>query len=189
MSAGAGPAYLSLSIAGAGNQRSDKEASAMNDPGLILLGVTFGVIVSTWLWRRYRRARLPLVSRAVRCPLHDCRAEVTVRVDPDGHPRRRHADVVACSLLSDAAVALPERRAYLPDAPPCSVVMDAARAHAVPAAGVSCRQPCVFVLNAAASSDTPHALVCASGVSDGIDLMRQADRLAAGIRPLWYDSM
>ena len=161
----------------------------MEGIGLILLGVILGAILSTLSWRRYRRQRLPLVSRNVRCPLHDCQAEVTVRTDPDAHPRQRYAEVVACSLLSDAAVALPERRAYLPDSPPCEIVLEAVRAYPIHAAEVSCRQPCVFVLNAAAASVTPQPLACASGVSDGFDLMRQADRLATGCQLLWYSGI
>jgi hypothetical protein len=57
---------------------------------------------------------LPIVSQSVLCPLHDSQADVTVRTDPDAHPSRQYIDVVACSFLSDAAVALPERRGYLP---------------------------------------------------------------------------
>jgi hypothetical protein len=141
-------------------------------------------ILSALSWRWYRRQRLPLASRDVRCPLHNCRAEVTERTDSDAHPRRRHAEVVACSLLSDAAGALPERRAYLPDSPPCEIVLEAKRDYPIHAAEVSCRQPSVFVLNAADASVTLQALACTSGVSDGFDLMRQADRLATGCQPL-----
>src|SRR5262245_1524399 len=122
----AGGIRYRLSTAALRDQAVGKEASAMNGIGIIVLGVRLAVIASAWLWRRYRRGRWPLVSRSVRCPLHDCRAEVTVRIDPDAAPLRGHADVVACSLVSGAAVALPARTAYLPDSPPCRVVLEPA---------------------------------------------------------------
>jgi hypothetical protein len=159
----------------------------MEGVGLILLGVILVAGVATLLWR-YRRQRLPAVARSVLCPVHDSRADVTVRTDLDARPCRRYVDVVACSLLSDAAVGLPERRGYLPDSPPCEVLLEPARAYPVRTTDVSCSQPCVFVLNAASSSVTPRPLACASGVSDGIDLMRQVDRRVSGSRLLWYSS-
>jgi hypothetical protein len=113
---------------------------------------------------------------------------VTVRADLDARPCGQYVDVVACSLLSDAAVGLPERRGYLADSPPCQVLLEPARAYPVRTTDVSCSQPCVFVLNAASSSVTPRPLACASGVSDGIDLMRQVDRRVSGSRLLWYAS-
>ena len=159
----------------------------MDGIGLILLGVVLVAGVVTLRWR-YRRQRLPIVSRNVLCPRHDGRAEVTVRTDPDARSRRQYVDVVACSLLSDVAVGLPERRGYLPDSPPCEVLLEAASAHAVHTTGVSCAQPCVFVLNEASPSVMPRPVMCASGVSDAIDLMRQVDGRATGCRRLWYSS-
>ena len=159
----------------------------MDGIGLILLGVVLVAGVVTLRWR-YRRQRLPIVSRNVLCPRHDSRADVTVRTDPDARSGRQYVDVVACSLLSDAAVGLPERRGYLPDSPPCEVVLEAASAHPVHTTDVSCAQTCVFVLNEASPSVTPRPVACASGVSDGIDLMRQVDRRATGCRLLWYSS-
>ena len=159
----------------------------MEGISLTLLGVILVAGVATLLWR-YRRQRLPIVSQSVLCPLHDSQADVTVRTDPDARPCRQYVDVVACSLLSDAAVARPERRGYLPDSPPYEVLLEPARAYPVHMTDVSCLQPCVFVLNAASSSVTPRPLACASGVSDGIDLMRQVDRHTTGSRLLWYSS-
>jgi hypothetical protein len=159
----------------------------MEAVSLTLLGVILVAGVATVL-SRYRRQRLPVVSQSVLCPLHDGQADVTVRTDPDARPCRQYVDVVACSLLSDAAVALPARRGYLPDSPPCEVLLETARPYPVHTTDVSCAQPCVFVLNAAASSRTPQPLACASGVSDGIDLMRQVDRHVSGSRLLWYSS-
>ena len=159
----------------------------MEGIGPTLLGVILVAGVATLLWR-YRRQRLPIVSRSVLCPLHDGQADVTVRTDPDARPCRQYVDVVACSLLSGAAVGLPDRRAYLPDSPPYEALLETARAYPVHTTEVSCSQPCVFVLNAASLSVTPRPLACASGVSDGIDLMRQVDRRTTGSRLLWYSS-
>lgn len=159
----------------------------MEGVGLILFGIILVGGVAMLLWR-YRRQRLPVVARSVLCPVHESPADVTVRTDLDARPCRQYVDVVACSLLSDAAVALPERKGYLPDSPPCEVLLEPARAYTVHTADVSCAQPCVFVLNAASSSSTPRPLACASGVSDGIDLMRQIDRRVSGSRLLWYAS-
>jgi hypothetical protein len=159
----------------------------MEGIGLTLLGVILVGGVAALRWRS-RRQRWPVVSRSVLCPMHDSRADVTVRTDPEARPSRQYVDVVACSLLSDAAVGLPEQRGYLPDSPPCEVLLEPARAYPVHTTDVSCSQPCVFALNAASSSVTPRPLTCASGVSDGIDLMRQVDRHTTGSRLLWYSS-
>ena len=147
----------------------------MEGVGLTLLGGTLVARVGKLLqWRPHTRS-LPIVVRDVRCPLHDCQAVVNVRTAPDAPARRQYVDVAGCSLLSDAAIGLPEQRAYLPDAPACSVLLEPASAHPVYAADVSCSQRCVGVLNAAAGSVPPRTLECASGTSDAIDLMRQAD--------------
>ena len=159
----------------------------MEGVSLTLLGVVLVAGVATLRWR-YRRQRLPVASRSVLCPVHEDQADVTVRTDPEARPGRQYVDVVACSLLSDAAFALPERRGYLADSPPCEVLLETARAYPVHTADVSCRQPCVFALNAASSAERPQPLACASGVSDGIDLMRQIDGRVSGSRLLWYSS-
>jgi hypothetical protein len=157
----------------------------MESFGSILLGAFLVAGIVTLLWRRHRRT-WSLVSQGVRCPIHDCQAEVTARVNPAAAPSRRHASIVACSLLSDGAIGLPEQRGYLPDMPACAVVLEPARAR-LHATDAPCRQPCVRVLNAA-SSGTSRPLTCASGVSDGLDLFRQADPEAAGRQALRYGS-
>ena len=156
---------------------------------LTLRGITFVERVGKLLQWRPRAQQLPIVSRDVRCPLHDCQAEVTVRTDPDAPSRRQYVDVVGCSLMSDPAFELPERRAYLADAPSCSVLLETATTHPVYATGVSCRQPCRFVLNAAALSVAPKPLACASGASDAIELMRQASSRSTDSRLLLYSCL
>ncbi len=161
----------------------------MKGVGLTVLGFTFVERVGKILRWRPRAQQLPIVARDVRCPLHDCQAAVTVRTDPDAPSREQYVDVVGCSLISDAAFGLPEHRAYLPDAPSCSVLLEAAATHPVYATGVSCGQPCRFVLNVAALSVPPPPLACASGVSDAIELMRQADPRGADSRLLYYSAI
>jgi hypothetical protein len=158
----------------------------MKGVSLTRLGVTFVARVEKLLRWRPRARSLPIVARDVRCPLHDCQAEVSVRTDPHARARAEYVDVVGCSLLSDAAIGLPALRAYLPDTPPCEIVVETAKRHPVYASGVSCRQPCRFVLNAAALSVAPQPLACASGASDAIDLIRQADSRSTDSRLLLY---
>ena len=158
----------------------------MEGVGLTLLGFTFVERLEKLLPRRHRSQPLPIVARDVRCPLHDCQAEVAVRNDPHAPSRRQYVDVVGCSLMSDAAIGLPEQRAYLPDGPPCEVLLETAKRYPIYATGVSCRQPCRFVLNAAACPGAPPLLACTSGASDAIDLMRQADSSFTDSRLLWY---
>lgn len=161
----------------------------MEGVGLTLLGLTLLGGLGTLLWRRHRRQQLPLTGQDVRCPLHNWPATVTVRTDPRAHGDRRHVDIAACSLLSDAAVALPEHAGYLSEWPTYKVCLETAPAHPVYTAGVSCARPCLAVLNAAAPSVPPHPLACASGASDGIDLTRQADGRSTASRLLWYASI
>ena len=168
------------------NRSARKEAPLMEGVGLTLLGFTFVERLGKLLHRRHRTQSLPIVARNVRCPLHDCQAEVAVRTDPRARARQQYVDVVGCSLLSDAAIGLPEQRAYLPDGPPCEILLETARRYPVYATGVSCRQQCRFVLNVAASPVAAPVLACASGASDAIELMRQADPSFTDSRLLWY---
>ena len=161
----------------------------MEGIGLTVLGFTFVERVGKMLRWRPRAQQLPIVTRDVRCPLHDCQAAVTVRTDPDAPSREPYVDVVGCSLMSDAAFGLPEHRAYLPDAPSCSVLLEPAGRYPVYSMGVSCRQPCRFVLNAAALSVAPAPIACTSGASDAIELMRQVDPRATDSRLLYYSAI
>ena len=161
----------------------------MGGVGLTLRGISFVERIGKLFRWRPRAQRLPIVARDVRCPVHDCQAAVTVRTDPDAPSREQYVDVVGCSLMSDAAFGLPEHRAYLPDAPTCSVLLETATTHPIYATGVSCRQACRFVLNVSALSVAPPPLACASGVSDAIELMRQADPRGTDSRLLWYSGV
>lgn len=160
----------------------------MEGVGLALLGMTLLGGIGALSWQRRRRQRLPVTSQSVRCPLHDCQARVTVRTDPGAHADRQYLEITACSLLSDAAIGLPEHSTYLPDGPPFKVRLEAASAYPV-YADVSCAQPCVFVLNEAAPSVAPRPLECTSGASDGIDLVRQAVRKPTASQLLWYGTL
>src|SRR5512145_2562262 len=114
-----------------------KEAARMDGIGLTLLGMAFIVGAGAPLWRRHRRQRLQITHHHVRCPLRDCPANVAVRTDPGAQSCRQFVGVTSCSLLSDVAVALPGRTAYLWDVPPFSVRLDPARSYPVRTAEVS----------------------------------------------------
>ena len=157
----------------------------MEGVGLTLLGLVLFAGVASFRWRQ-RKRRLPVVARSVRCPLHDGQAHITVRRDPHAPARERYVEVTRCSLQSDLAVALPAHTEYLPDSPPYQVVLETATTHPVFAPGVSCSQRCVSVLNAATPAVTPQPLACSSGVSDAIELMRQAGAPTKGSRLSWY---
>jgi hypothetical protein len=140
-------------------------------------------------WQRHRGRQLPLTSQSVRCPLHDCQADVTVRTNPRAPLHQQHVGVTACSLLPSPAVALPERTGYLPDFPLYKVRLEAARPYPSPPREVSCRQHCLFLLNEATAPVMPRAICCTSGVSDGPELARQVIQHPAMTRLLWYYSL
>lgn len=159
----------------------------MEGVGLTLLGMTLIGAIGTLVWRRHREQRLQVTHQNVRCPLHDCQANVAVRTDPQARSRQQFVGVTACSLLSDAAgVALPERTAYLSDFPPCKVRLEAARPYPVYAAEVSCPQHCVLVLNEGSESVVSQPVECVSGVSDAVELAAQTVRNPRISRLLWY---
>jgi hypothetical protein len=158
----------------------------MGGVGLTLLGLTLiGTIGVLW-WRRHRKQRLVDTHHGVRCPRHDSQAHVTVRTDPGAQSCRQYLRVTTCSLLSDAAVAVPERIAYFPDFPPYKVRLEPARPHPVHATEVSCPQDCVFVLNETAVCATLPPVACTSGVGDSIELVRQTIRNPRISRLLCY---
>lgn len=160
----------------------------MDAIGLGLLATLVGGI-GLLLWQRRRRQRRQVTHHRLRCPIHGGQAEVAVTTDPAARSTRQYVAVAGCSLLSDAAIGLPERVGYLWDGPPCKVRLDPARSSPVYSAEVSCRQPCVFVLNATAVSGALPALECTSGASDAIALAEQAVGNPRISRLLWYASL
>jgi hypothetical protein len=128
--------------------------------------------------------RLALTQHTVRCPLEDLTASLTVRTDPGGYPSRRHLDVMACSLLPSTSFVPPATRGYFSDvAPPASYLwrVDSAPCHSLE---VACPRPCLAVLNAA-ESGAAEPVRCTSGVSDGLELVRQTQSPAI-TRLLWF---
>ena len=161
----------------------------MNGIGLVLLAVLLGG-ASLLLWHRYRRQRrLRVTHHSLRCPIHGGQAEVAVETDPLAQSCRQYVAVRSCSFLSDVAVGLPERTAYLADGPPFKVRLEPPRSSPVYTAEVSCPQHCVFVLNAAAVSGVPQPVECTSGASDAINLVEQTIRNPRISRILWYSSL
>jgi hypothetical protein len=160
----------------------------MEGVGLLLLGMTLIGGIGFLLRQRRRGQRLQVSHHKMRCPLHDCPADVAVLTDPGARSPRQFVGVTTCSLLSDAAVALPERIAYLSDSPPYKVRLEAARSYPVYAAEVSCPQHCVSALNESAVFGARRPVTCTSGASDAIDLVAQAVRNPRISRLLWYAS-
>ena len=126
-------------------------------------------------------------QHTVRCPLEEQNATVTVCTDPDAAPSRRHLDVTACSLRPSTSFVRPVRRAYFADvAAPMSYIRDV---EATPrhSPEVACAKPCLRVLNAA-ESGAAEPVRCTSGVSDGLELVRQTASPALA-RVLWFYSV
>jgi hypothetical protein len=153
-----------------------------------------GAVVLATLWYRQRGWRPSFwgatsdnVEIRMRCPLEKCSATMMVRTDPDSYPSRRHRDVTACSLRPSMSFVRPVRRAYFVDvAAPMSYVRDveATPRHSLE---VACAKPCLQVLNAA-ESGAAEPVRCTSGVSDGLELVRQTASPALA-RVLWFYSL
>jgi len=127
--------------------------------------------------------QLTLTQHAVRCPLEDRAATVTVRTNPGGSPSRRHLDVASCSLLPSVSVVPGALRAYFSDvAPPLSYAreVDFTPRHA---SGVACPRRCLGILNAA-ESGAADPQRCTSPSGDSLDLARQTQGPAI-MRLLW----
>lgn len=154
-----------------------------------------GAVVVATLWYRQRGSRRSFwcatsdneVEIRMRCPLEKCSATMTVRTDSESYPSRRHRDVTACSLRPSTSFLRPVRRAYFADvAAPMSYVRDV---EATPhhSSEVACAKPCLRVLNAA-ESGAAEPVRCTSGVSDGLELVRQT--ASPGLtRVLWFYSV
>lgn len=128
--------------------------------------------------------RLTLTQQTVCCPLEDCTARLTVRTDPDGYPSRRYLDVTACSLLPSTSFVVPPTPRYFSDmAPPVPYLceVDPGPCHSVE---VACSKRCLAILNAA-EPGAAEPVRCTSGVSDGLELVRQTQSPAI-TRLLWF---
>jgi hypothetical protein len=126
---------------------------------------------------------LTLTHHAVRCPLEDRAANVTVQSNPGGYPSRRHLDVASCSLLPSVSFVPEALRAYFSDvAPPVSYAseVDFTPRHTF---GVACPRRCLGVLNAA-ESGAADPQRCASPSGDSLELARQTQNPAI-MRLLW----
>lgn len=154
--------------------------------GATLLSLTVVGAIGAFFWYWRREQRVQITERAVRCPVHEIQARVSVRTDPSAQSCRQYLGVTTCSLLSDSAVGLPERTGYLSDVPMYEVRFDPPSSHAVYERKVDCPQHCVFVLNETAVTHTGPPMECTSGTSDAFDLARQATRSPQITRLLTY---
>jgi hypothetical protein len=127
--------------------------------------------------------RLTVTQHTVTCPIHDCAATLQVGTDLDAAPSRRYRKVLACSLVSSAAVTS-TRSAGFPDATPPVPYLCSADWPPRHPTGVTCAKPCLRVLNAAEAGPP---LACSSGVADGLDLIRQTQSPGM-MRVLWMHS-
>jgi LPXTG-motif cell wall-anchored protein len=149
--------------------------------GLVVLG-GIGILL---FWRR-RQRRLTLTQHTVQCPEHGCRASVAVRTDPIAYPSGRYVDVAACSLLPSTSFVSPARKAYFADmSPPEPYLYDVGQAPCH-SDEIACPKRCLLVLNAA-ESGAAEPIRCTSGISDGLELVRQTQSPAI-TRVLWYHS-
>jgi LPXTG-motif cell wall-anchored protein len=160
----------------------------MDGVGLTLLGIALVGGIGALARRRRRERRLHITDHDVRCPLHDCQAQVAVRTDPRAQSCQQYVDVTTCSLLSDAAIALPERTAHLADFPPYPLRLDVAPSYPVYASEVRCPQHCVIVLNEAAVAVASQPVEDTSGADHAIELAARAVRNPRIARLLWYYS-
>lgn len=151
-----------------------------------LIGIALLGGIGAVFFRRRRGRRLILTSQTLRCPVHDCRAALSVRTDSIASPGRRYVDVSACSLLPATSLVPPVETAYLPD-----VLLfgpHVREASQVPhhSSEVACPKRCLHVLNAAECA-LAQPIRCTSGTSDSLELARQTQSPAM-IRQLWFHS-
>jgi hypothetical protein len=112
----------------------------------IVILVAAGAAASLLVWRERRHV---LTQETLRCPLHDCRATVTVRTNPHAGAGRRYLAVAGCSLHPPAQHAPPARVAHFADfGPGQSYLCDACEPPRL-LEGVPCGKHCLVALNAA----------------------------------------
>ena len=154
---------------------------------IFLIGVPVIVCLGGLVLRRRRERRLTATQHTVRCPVHDKPASVTVRSDGSASPSRRHVDVAACSLQPPTWSVAPARLAYFSDlCPPHPYLVEAGSAP-VHSAEIACSRACLHVLNAAEAGASAEPVRCTSGMSDGMELVRQTQSPAL-TRIMWHHS-
>jgi hypothetical protein len=126
--------------------------------------------------------RLTVTQHAMRCPLNDASATLTVRTDVRRHPSGRYVDVTACSLFPSVPFTMPSRAGYFSDVAPPLRYLDAADAAPRHSAEIRCAKRCLATLNAAEPGAAD--IGCTSGVNDALELARQGQP-AAIMRLLW----
>jgi hypothetical protein len=115
---------------------------------LIAIVTLVAACAAAWLIVRRRERRHVLTQETLRCPLHDCRATVTVRTNPHAGAGRRYLAVAGCSLHPTSPHAPPARVAHFADFGPAqSYLCDACEPPRL-ADGVPCAKPCLVALNA-----------------------------------------
>ena len=127
--------------------------------------------------------RPALTQHTVRCPKHDCGADLTVRTNSGARPSRRHLDVVSCSLLPSASFPPPTRTAYFAGMDPAVSYLSEIDCAPFHSAEVACSKPCLPVLNAA-ECGAAEPVRCTSGISDALELARQVQSPAL-TRVMW----
>ena len=151
---------------------------------IVILGAMATLLL---LLRRRRQQRLTLTQHTVRCPVNDCGAVVAVQTDFVAAPSRRHADVIACSLLPPTSFVPPTRKAYFSDMAPPEPYLDDVGQAPRHSAEFACPRHCLFVLNAAESGARAEPIRCTSGTSDALELARQTQSPAI-TRLMWFHS-
>lgn len=139
------------------------------------------------LARQRRQSRLTSVGQRLCCPVHECEALVTVRADLGAQTGHRYVDVAACSLLPVTPIAVPATMACSWDVPAAGRYVREVSHAPHHATAVACSKPCLPVLNAAEHWRPVEPLQCASGVADGLELVRQSQGPAM-MQLVWFHS-
>jgi hypothetical protein len=130
---------------------------------------------------------MELTEHTMRCPLGQCAATVTVRTNPEGYPSHRHLDVTACSLRPPTTLVTETSTGYFPDLAPLVPFVREVDSTPHHVSEVACAKPCLAVLNAA-EPGAAEPVQCTSGVSDGLELVRQTQSPTI-TRLLWFYSV
>jgi hypothetical protein len=143
--------------------------------------------VGVLLVQRRRLRRLRITQEDMRCPLHDCRARLAVQTDTTAHPWRRYVDVTACSLLPSMSFVPPARAACFSDMSACEPYFYDITPSPRHSAEVACPKHCLYALTAADAGVSAAPIRCTSGISDGLELVRQTQNPRI-TQLLWFHS-